>query len=318
MKLSVFNPVLYSMSLEDSLKYLKSIGVSAMELGCGGFPGTTHASAVELAKNPKKLTELKDLFEKYGVDIVALSVHGNGVHPDKKVADAATADFNSACEIAGKLGVDRVVTFSGCPGDGKSTSPNWVTCTWPNDYSDLLKYQWDEVLIPYWKKQAKVAKDAGVKVCFEMHPGFMVYNAGTMMKLRDAVGDTLGANLDPSHLLWQGADIVSVIKYLGDAIYYFHAKDTMFNHDVTAINGVLDTQSYASEKERSWLFRTVGYGAANWKDIITALRLVGYDHAISIEHEDSLMTPKEGLEKAVKYLQEIMIFDSAKTEMWWI
>ncbi len=317
MKLAVFNPVLYSMNLEDSLKYLRSIGVSAMEFGCGGSPGTTHASAVELAADPKKLQQVKDLFDKYEVQIVALSVHGNGVHPNKKIADEATADFNAACAIAGKLGVDRIVTFSGCPGDKRSEYPNWITCAWPTDYPELLQWQWEEVLIPYWKKQAAVAKDAGVKVCFEMHPGFCVYNPETMMKIRNAVGDTLGANLDPSHLLWQGCDIVEVIKYLKDAIYYFHAKDTMFNAHENAVNGVLDTKSFNDMANRSWIFRTVGYGGCDWKAIVSALRLVGYDYAMSIEHEDGLMTPKEGLEKAVEYLKKVMIFEENTTAAWW-
>ena len=317
MKLAVFNPVLYSMNLEESLKYLKSIGVSAMEFGCGGSPGTTHASAVELAANPKKLQHVKDLFEKYEVKIAALSVHGNGVHPNKKTADEATADFDAVCAIANKLGTDRIVTFSGCPGDKKSIYPNWITCAWPTDYPELLQWQWEEVLIPYWKKQAAVAKDAGVKVCFEMHPGFCVYNPETMMKIRNAVGDTLGANLDPSHLLWQGCDIVEVIKYLKDAIYYFHAKDTMFNARENSVNGVLDTKSFNDMSSRSWIFRTVGYGGCDWKAIVSALRLVGYDYVMSIEHEDGLMTPKEGLEKAVEYLKSVMIFEENNTAAWW-
>lgn len=317
MKLSVFNPVLYSMSLEESLKYLKSLGVQAMELGCGGCPGTTHADVTELAADPKKVKDLKALFDKYEIEIAALSVHGNGIHPDKAQADKATKELECAISVANKLGVERVVTFSGCPGDGQSKYPNWVTCTWPNDYSELLEWQWNEMLIPYWKKEAAIAKDAGVKICFEMHPGFMVYNTHSMLRLRAAVGDTLGANLDPSHLIWQGMDIVEVINALGDAIYYFHAKDTMFNMSRKNVNGVLDTASYTKMSERSWLFRTVGYGACDWKSIITALRMSGYDHVISIEHEDGLMTPKEGLEKAIAYLKDVMIFDTQKTEMWW-
>ncbi len=305
------------MELDEALAYLKSMGVGAMELGCGGCPGTRHADAVKMAKDKSELDRVKGLFEKHGIEIAALSVHGNGVHPNKKLADADTRDFDSAVEVASKLGVERVITFSGCPGDGKGTAPNWVTCAWPTDFVDVLNYQWNDVLIPYWKKEAKIAKDANVKICFEMHPGFCVYNAETMLKIRDAVGETIGANLDPSHLLWQNCDIVSVIKKLGKAIYYFHAKDTMFNKDNTAVNGVLDTKSYELENERSWIFRTVGYGAGNWRDIITALRLVGYDHVISIEHEDSLMTAKEGLEKAIRYLQDVMIHDGSVTKAWW-
>jgi sugar phosphate isomerase/epimerase len=150
-----------------------------------------------------------------------------------------------------------------------------------------------------------------------MHPGFCVYNPVTLLSLRAAVGKTIGANLDPSHLIWQGMDIVSVVKYLGEAIYFFHAKDTMFNKSNVAVGGVLDTQSYSNELSRAWLFRTVGYGECDWKGVMSALRMVGYDHVISIEHEDSLMTPKEGLEKAVAFLKDAMIFDSAKAALWW-
>lgn len=320
MQLGVFNPVLYSMSLEESLKYLNSLGVTAMEFGCGGSPGTAHGDAKELVKSDKKVKELKALFEKYNITVSAISVHGNPVHPNKAVAELANADFEAGCVLAGKLGVSRVVTFSGCPGDRTSEYPNWVTCPWPNDFPELLQYQWEEVLIPYWKKAAAFAENAGVKhVCFEMHPGFCVYNPTTMMKIREAVGPTLCANFDPSHLIWQGVDLVAAIKYLGPALQYFHAKDTALIASNKSVNGVLDPSSFTDESCRAWLFRTVGYGSSAelWKDMMSALRMIGYDHVISIEHEDSLMTPKEGLEKAVKFLKEVMIFDSNKTELWW-
>ena len=317
MKLSVFNPVLYSLSLEDALKYLQRLGVQAMELGCGGYPGTTHANAEELVKSPAKVKELKKLFTQYGIAVSALSVHGNGVHPDKAFAASSTAVFRAACQIAGDLGTDRVVTFSGCPGDGKSEQPNWITCTWPPEFYKTLEYQWNDILIPYWQKEGEFAEKHGIKVALEMHPGFCVYNAPTMLRLRKAAGDAIGANLDPSHLIWQGADIVSVVKALADAIHFFHCKDTAINRDIKMCEGVLDTKPYARELDRAWLFRTVGYGDCDWKGVISALRMVGYDHALSIEHEDSLMPPVEGLEKAVKYLQSIMIYDAAGTEAWW-
>ena len=318
MKLGVFSPVLASMSLEDALQYLSGLGVDAMELGAGGFPGKAHADIIELDKDKSKVKALKSLFDKYGMEISALSVHGNGVHPDKAIAKTATEEFEAACRVAEQLGVHHVVTFSGCPGDGKGDKPNWVTCPWPNDFTEIFEYQWNDVLIPYWKKEAKVAADRGVKVCLEMHPGFAVYNPQTMLRLREAVGETVGANFDPSHLLWQGIRPADAIKYLGKAVHFFHAKDTYIDRRNTNVNGVLDTKSYALELSRSWYFRTVGYGDCDFKEMISALRLVGYDHVLSIEHEDSLMTPKEGLEKAVKYLQEIMIRESNTGEAWWI
>lgn len=213
-------------------------------------------------------------------------------------------------------------TFSGCPGGSPADkTPNWVTCPWPDDFSKILDYQWNEVLIPYWKEKAAFARAHGVhKIALELHPGFCVYNTRTLLRLREAVGPEIGANLDPSHLFWQGIDICACIRELGKAgaIHHFHAKDTWIDPINTSINGVLDTTHYSKELERSWIFRTVGYGHGTqvWKAIASELRLAGYDYAISIEHEDSLMSGREGLLKAIECLKESLIFED-KGEMYW-
>lgn len=318
MKLGVFSPVLADMNLDDALAYLHKLGAEQMELGCGGFPGTAHADINIMSKDQAVLDKVKAAFDKNEMTVSALSVHGNGVHPDKAIAKKATDELTAAIKTARKLGTDRVITFSGCPGDKTSSYPNWITCPWPNDYSDLLEWQWNEVLIPYWKNISHIADSEGVKVCLEMHPGFMVYGVDSMLRLRSAVGKSVGANLDPSHLLWQGVDITEVIKSLNDAIYFFHAKDTAVDKANTAVSGVLDTKSYADVLHRSWIFRTVGYGDADWKKILSTLAAIGYDGAISIEHEDSLMPPKEGLEKAIAYLKTVIIKEANTTAAWWI
>ena len=321
MQLSVVNGVFGGVSLEDSLKKLNELGVPQLELGVGGYPGTVHADAKVLIRDEAARKKLMDTFRKYNVGISAISVHGNCVHPNKEVAKSFEEDFEAACVLAGQIGVDRIITFSGCPGsDPDAKNPSWVTCAWPNEYLDELDYQWNEVLIPYWKKAVKFAADHGVKrIALEMHPGFCVYNPETCLKLRAAVGDMIGANLDPSHLIWQGMDIVDVINELGDAIYYFHAKDTLLNASNIRRNGVLDAKPYTDLKNRSWVFRTMGYGTdeVTWKKIISQLKVVGYDDSISIEHEDSLMSPMEGLGKAVKFLQNIIITEKAG-EAWWV
>ena len=319
MKLSVFAVLLQDKSFDEACKYLSEQGVQAVEIGCGGYPGDAHCKPAELLSDASKIDALKNTLKKYNLEIAALSVHGNNVHPDKAVAKKFHDEFENTVLLAEKLGVDTVVTFSGCPGGcAEDKTPNWVTCPWPDDYTAIVKYQWDEVLIPYWKKEAEFCKAHGVKVAFEMHPGFCVYNPETLMKLRNAVGDTIGANFDPSHLFWQGIDPVAAIRYLGDAIYYFHAKDTKVDELNTAINGVLDTKPYADEIHRTWIFRSVGYGHAHqtWKDMMSALRMVGYDGCVSIEHEDSLMTPTEGLGKAISMLKDVMMFEDKGT-MWW-
>lgn len=142
------------------------------------------------------------------------------VHPNKETAAAYHQVFVDTCKLAQKLGVETVVTFSGCPGDSETSQrPNWVTCAWPNDYTETLDWQWNQVLIPYWKEAAEIAKSYGVKkIAFEMHPGFCVYNPATLLRLRAAVGDIIGANFDPSQLIWQGMDPVMALRELKGAV----------------------------------------------------------------------------------------------------
>ncbi|NSW92903.1 MAG: sugar phosphate isomerase/epimerase [Firmicutes bacterium] len=320
MKLGVFTVLLSAKSLEEALKYLAELGVQAIEIGTGGYPGKAHANPEELLSDDKKVSALRELVKKYNMEISALSCHGNPVHPQKEIAESFHKDFENTVLLAEKLGINRVITFSGCPGDSPfSKYPNWVTCPWPDDFLKILEYQWNEVLIPYWVKAVDFAKQHGVnKICLEMHPGFCVYNPETLLKLRSAVGDEIGANYDPSHLFWQGIDPVASIRKLGTAIFHFHAKDTKIDKMNTALNGVLDTKHYSNEIKRSWIFRTVGYGHDEqvWKDIVSNLKMVGYDDVLSIEHEDSLMSVNEGLQKAIAFLKNVMLFEKTGG-MWW-
>lgn len=322
MKLGVLTNLMRDKSLEEVLKYLSELGVEAVELGCGGYPGKDHANPEILLKDDKKVDELKALIKKYNMTISALSCHANPIHPDKAVAKSFDDDLTDAIPLAEKMGVDTINTFSGCPGDcDESKNPNWVTCAWPDEYMRILDWQWNEKLIPYWKKKAAFANEHGVtKIALEMHPGFCVYNPESALKLRAAVGDTIGVNFDPSHLIWQGVDPVAAIKTLGKAgaIYHFHAKDTKVDKQNTAENGVLDTKPYSDEINRSWIFRSCGYGNdySYWKEMVSALIMVGYDNALSIEHEDSLMSMNEGLEKAVAFLKQVIIKEKL-SGMWW-
>ena len=320
MKLGVLTVPLQAMPARDAFAYLSGLGVEAVELGTGGYTNDNHLRPSEYLDNPAKIEEYKAMLKEYNLEISALSCHGNPVHPDKKTAEGYHKVFVDTCRLAQMLGVDTVITFSGCPGDcEESKRPNWVTCAWPNEYGEILEWQWSKVLIPYWKKAAEIAQSYGVKkIAFEMHPGFCVYNPATLLRLREAVGDIIGANFDPSHLIWQGIDPVAALRELKGAVHHFHAKDTRVDRYNTAVNGVLDTRSFTDMYNRSWVFRTVGYGSdvKLWKDMISTLMLIGYDGAVSIEHEDGLMSPREGLEKAVAFLKEIIISEQPEA-MWW-
>lgn len=321
MKLGVITVLFGDRPFDEALAYLKTLGIEVLEVGAGGYPGKAHCDPAVLLADDKKLKEFTDTVEKYGMKINAFGCHGNPVHPNAEIAKKYRDDWHNAVLLAEKLGIKKLIGFSGCPGDcPESKNPNWVTCPWPEDFFNVLKWQWEEVLIPYWKEEVKFCKEHGLeKIALEMHPGFCVYNVESLLKLRDAVGDMIGANFDPSHLIWQGVDPVAAIRRLGSAIYHVHAKDTKIDKLNTAVNGVLDTKHYGDEIHRSWIFRSVGYGndLQYWRDMISNLRLVGYDDILSIEHEDSLMTSREGLEKAVEFLKLSMIREPSPKEMFW-
>ncbi len=321
MKIGVITNLLGNLPLEEALEYFVSKGIEMVEIGCGGYPGDAHANPDILLNDEAKLEEFKALLKKYNVEISALSCHANPVHPDKAVAKEFDEAMRKTVLLAEKLGIHQINTFSGCPGDSENAKyPNWVTCPWPNEFGEMLEWQWNEVLIPYWKEFVEFSKAHGVdKIALEMHPGFCVYNPETLLKLRAAVGPEIGANFDPSHLIWQGIEPVAAIRALKGAIFHFHAKDTKVDKYNTAVNGVLDTKPYGDEINRSWVFRSVGYGndETYWKDIISNLRMVGYDYAISIEHEDSLMSQNEGFTKAIDMLKRAVIKEEPCT-MWWV
>ncbi len=318
MRVGVFTPLLSSFSLEAVLRTLKVLNIQTVELGTGNYPGNAHCK-LSMLTNDSELADFKKILADNGATISALSCHGNPLHPDKNRAKQAQETSRQTILLAEKLGVPVVNDFSGCPGDSPNAkAPNWVTCPWPPDYLEVLDWQWNEVVTPYWTQYAKFAADHGVKIAIEMHPGFVVYSPETLLRLRSIAGPSVGCNLDPSHLFWQGIDPIAAIRVLGDAIFHVHAKDTQMYDSNLPLAGVLDTKKYTDERNRSWTFRTCGYGHGEqwWREFVSTLRIFGYDYVLSIEHEDSLMSPQEGLTKAANFLNGIVIRDKA-SNAWW-
>jgi sugar phosphate isomerase/epimerase len=322
MKLGVFTVLFADLPFEQMLDRVSALGIEAVELGTGNYPGGTHCDPDELLGDTQAQRKLLDAVEGRGLQISALSCHGNPLHPDEEVARGFHETWRKTARLAVELGVDIVNCFSGCPGDGPNAkAPNWVTCAWPPDYLETLEWQWDEVAIPYWTEEARFARETGLaKIAFEAHPGFLVYNPETVLRMRAAVGDEIGANFDPSHFLWQGIDPVEAVRLLGNAgaIFHVHAKDVYLDRANIRLNGVLDTKHYTRFGERSWTFRSVGYGQDDkfWRDFVSALRMVGYDGVLSIEHEDGLASAQEGLGKAVETLNRALLRQQP-AEMWW-
>ncbi|RBI64162.1 sugar phosphate isomerase/epimerase [halophilic archaeon] len=321
MDIGVLTVPLGGESLDDALAYLDDIGVDAVELGCGGHPGQDHLPRSEYLDDEEAQNDLSALLDEYDMYVSALATHNNPLHPDEETAQQADTDLREAVELADQLGVDAVTCFSGLPAGGPEDEvPNWITAPWPGEHADAHEYQWEEVAIPYWRDLAEHAADHDVELAVEMHPNMLVHEPAGMLELREATNEYVGANFDPSHLYWQGIDVPEAIRFLGehDAIHHFHAKDTKVYDAKARYKGVLDTTPYTDESERSWLFRSVGYGHGeeHWKDVVSALRMVDYDGALSIEHEDSLTSSREGLEKAVDMLERA-VFETTPGEAYW-
>ncbi|MGN7402295.1 sugar phosphate isomerase/epimerase family protein [Cytobacillus praedii] len=322
MKLGVFTVLFSDKGLDEMLDYVASMGIEAVELGTGGYPGDAHCKVDELLADELKQKDFLEKIAGRGLMISALSCHGNPLHPQKAMAEEADTVFVKTLQLASKLGVSVVNTFSGCPGDHEEAKyPNWPVAPWPYEYQEILKWQWEEKIIPYWKEKAALADQLNVKIGLELHGGFSVHTPATLLRLREACGPAIGANLDPSHMWWQGIDPVEAIKILGreHAIHHFHAKDTIIDQPNTNRNGITDMTSYSDMQKRSWYFRTVGFGHDSkvWADIISTLRLYGYDYVVSIEHEDGLMSVDEGFAKAIQTLKPVMVKESVGG-MWWV
>ena len=319
MKLGVFTPVFGALDMKAMLAKVQSLKLHAIELGTGGWPGHDHLDLDGLLASDAKAREYRQMITDAGLTISALSCHNNPLHPDPATARIADDVFRKTVRLAELLEVPVVVTFSGCPGDAEDAKhPNWVTNPWPPEFLNVLEWQWEKKTVPYWCGAARFADDHGVKVALEAHPGFIVYNVDTALRLRQAVGPNLGVNFDPSHFFWQGVDVPAAIRALGDGIFHVHAKDVAIDPHNVAVNGVIDTKSYTRMAERSWLFRSVGWGhdEIEWKRIASALRLAGYDYVMSIEHEDALASVDEGLRAAVDLLSRVILTEPP-VQAWW-
>ncbi|MEP7084337.1 MAG: sugar phosphate isomerase/epimerase [Betaproteobacteria bacterium] len=295
-------------SFDAMLETAARLDMDMLEFACGNWSSAPHIDLEHMLDSASARKEFQARLAARGIEISALNCSGNPLHPGdhgKRHADVTRKTIT----LAGMLGVDRVVMMSGCPGAPGDQHANWITTEWPPEVRDILRWQWDDVLIPYWTELTAHARNAGVrKLCLELHGHQNVYNVATLQRLRDAVGETVGANLDPSHLMWMGADPIAAVAALGDAIYYVHAKDTRIDPDIAGINGVIDTTPGSDFKHRAWSYITLGRGHAEpwWDKFIAALDSAGYDGVLSIEHEDPAQSAEAGVEESVLLLRRVL------------
>ena len=308
MRIGMVTDSLSHLPLDELLHTAAELGIETLEFPCGNWSNAPHLNLDVLLHSEAARGDFMAKLRDHGLSLSALNCSGNPLHPGE-VGRRHQEVTSKTIRLAGLLGVDRVVMMSGCPGGPGDANANWITTAWPPEAARVLTWQWDEVLIPYWKGLVAEAESAGVgRLCLELHGQQNVYNVETLFRLRDAVGPVVGANFDPSHLFWMGADPLAATRLLAPAIYHVHAKDTRIDPANASINSLIETKPVDRLLDRSWSYVTLGYGhdLLWWRQFCSLLRLVGYDDALSIEHEDMLLPPLDGVRKSVELLRQAL------------
>ena len=307
MKLGFVSDSLGGLPFDALLDQAARLGVQGVEVNTGGWSTAPHFDLGTMKASAPARRAFATAFADRGLEVIALNANGNPLHP----TDPCQADcLRDTIRIAGELGITTVCTMSGLPaGSAADRMPNWVVSSWPPETQAILRYQWEDVLLPFWAGIADLARASGVeRIALELHGNQLVYNVPTLLRLRAAVGPVIGANLDPSHLFWMGADPLAAAGALGDAIYHVHAKDTFLNAPKQATTSLLETGSLMDIPARSWSYITLGFGHGEewWRQFCYRLKMAGYDGWLSIEHEDVMLNGLEGLEKSVALLKGLM------------
>ncbi len=309
MKIGMVTDSLGHLSFDELLPTAAGLGIEMLEFGCGNWSQAPHLNLDVLLASESARREFTAKIRDHGLSISALNCSGNQLTPGES-GKAHDAVVRKTFQLAKLLDIQRIVMMSGLPGGPGDTNANWIVVAWPPETTKVLNWQWNEVAIPYWKELVKYGNNLGIeRICIELHGQQLVYNTETLLKLRAAVGETIGANFDPSHMMWMGGEPLQAIRRLGDAIYYVHAKDTRIDRDNSNPNGLLETKTNEYVPQRAWNYVTLGYGHGDswWREFIMLLAQVGYDDVLSIEHEDVSMSPIEGLRKSVDLLDRLMI-----------
>jgi sugar phosphate isomerase/epimerase len=313
MKIGLITDSVGHLPFESALDLAKEQGLSSVEVATGNWSEAPHADLPALVSSAEARAEFAEKISSRGLTLSALCANGNQLHPvegpehDKVVRNTIA--------LASNLEVPTVVLMSGLPGARGDSTPNWITTSWPPETLKVLDYQWNEVAIPYWKELAAFARDNGVRLAVEACGSQLVHSVSTMFRLIEAAGDdVVGANLDPSHLMWMGADIPTVIRALGSAIFHVHAKDIRVQKQNADRDGLLDALPIERASDRSWNYVTLGLGhprgATFWADFVYTLRSVGYDGTLNIEHEDTLVNSVEGVGRAADLLKQIVLAEA--------
>ncbi|WP_112313043.1 sugar phosphate isomerase/epimerase family protein [Pseudogemmobacter bohemicus] len=307
MKLGFVTDSLGGQSFAGVLETAARLGVQGLEVNTGGWSTAPHFDLAVMRRDAGARKAFLKAFADRGLELICLNANGNPLHPTDPVQAECLKD---TIRIAGDMGITKIVTMSGLPaGREGDLMPNWVVASWPPETQEILRWQWQQRLIPFWGEMAALAKASGVtQIALELHGNQCVYNVPTLLKLRAEVGPVIGANLDPSHLFWMGADPLVAAEALGAAIFHVHAKDTFLNAPKQAVTSLLENGGLMDIPARSWSYITLGFGHGEewWRQFCYRLKMAGYDGWLAVEHEDVLLNSVEGLEKSITLLRNVM------------
>lgn len=308
MKIGMITDSLGALSFGELLDTAAKLGIERLEFAAGNWSRAPHLALDRMLDNASVRRDFVAELREHGIAISALNCSGNPLHPGE-IGARHREVTRKTIALAGLMGVERVVMMSGCPGGPGDANANWVTTSWPPETQTILRHQWEEVLIPYWRELVAYARGLGVsKLCLELHGHQNVYSVDTFFRLRDAVGETVGVNFDPSHLLWMGADPLTAIAALGPSIYHVHAKDTRLEPQTLARDGRIEIRPAEQVADRAWNYVTLGRGHDEtwWRGFCRALAAIGYHDVLSIEHEDFELPPLEGITQSVALLRRVI------------
>ena len=319
MKLGVITLNLGNFEFEEGLQYAQKLGLQALEVGGIGLWPKKYCDPDKLVRDKGEVDRWLDAFARHDLEISALGGHGAPLTPDKKAAAEYSRQFRQACKLAEMSGIKRMTLFAGLPeGAEGDTAPNWVAfIEWPF-LRDTLEWQWEKRLLPYWREHGRIASDHGLTLCFEMHGGDLIYNPPTMKRLREEIGPVAACNFDTSQMWFQGIDPVEALHDLGPLVQHVHAKDTLIHDHHARVRGLMDSASFEQPANRAWTYTIPGWGhdQITWRQFVATLRLIGYDHVLSIEMECEYMEMAEGLEKSVSFLKPVLL-EQPTTSRWW-
>jgi sugar phosphate isomerase/epimerase len=310
MKLGVVSAALAPLGFERGLQLARAVGCERIEIACAGYQDDLcFGDPLVLCADDDARARWLDTIHASGLVISALALHGQPLTPDRDRAEGYRQQFRAACQLASQIDVRRLTLLAGLPAgaDGDRTAC-WISSPFPPENLAVLEWQWERRVVPYWREQGHYAAEHGCVLCFEMHPGDVVNNPASLHRLRSAVGPPISCNYDPSHLIWQGIDPIDAIATLAPLIEHVHAKDIGMRPAEIRLNGLLSTQPMQAFARRPWNFRTVGHGHDElfWRRFLAALREIGYDDTVSIEHEDQYMDTETGLRQAAALLAGII------------